>query len=172
MHTQACQEACQIRHNDNFVPYPATAKQLMRDRRGQVVDIGHCYSNIIEDAQHHFQIHFHSEVLHNVFQAATREGLSHLQMPTCLDKAIWRISIWSFAKQHKTECCTLHRVKCTGLLLSRVETQAHTCDIVQLTSSRSLEAGCSEMPWQLTMLGCIILDDTAIFETACMVVDP
>jgi len=35
------------------VSYPATAKLLMRDRLCQVVNIGHCYSNIIEDAQHH-----------------------------------------------------------------------------------------------------------------------
>ncbi len=87
MHTQPCQEACHLRHNDCFFSYPATAKLLMRDRRDQAVNIGHCYSNIIEDAQHHFKIHFQSEVVHNVFQAATREGLSHLQMQMCLDKA-------------------------------------------------------------------------------------
>ncbi len=76
------------------VSYPATAKLLMRDRLCQVVNIGHCYSNIIEDAQHHFEIHFQSEVVHNIFTAATREGLSHLQMPMCLDKAIFRVSVW------------------------------------------------------------------------------
>ena len=128
MHTQACKEACQIRHSDSLVSYPATAQRLMRDRRGQVVNIGHCHSDIIEDAQHHFQIHFHSWVVHNVFQAATRKGLSHLQMLMCLDKAIWRIPIWT--KQHKTECCTLHRVKCAGLLRSSLYTQAHTCNII------------------------------------------
>lgn len=100
-------------HSHISVSYPAAAKLLMRDRLCQVVDVGHCYSNIIEDAQHSFKIHLQSGVVHNVFQAATREALSHLQMPMNIHRTTFRILLGSVlisAKQYKTQCCILHCV--------------------------------------------------------------